>query len=80
MWNCPSSIWRQFSNSQPSDYESPPLTTRPGLPPNNNANCFIYYLLMVEIKSQIQETNISVNETDQLNNGKAKWCTWESNL
>ena len=22
-------------NSQPSDYESPPLTTRPGLPPND---------------------------------------------
>ena len=31
---CPSSIRRQDSNSQPSDYESPPLTTRPGLPPN----------------------------------------------
>ena len=23
-------------NSQPSDYESPPLTTRPGLPPHFN--------------------------------------------
>ena len=30
---CPTSIWRQESNSQPSDYKSPPLTTRPGLPP-----------------------------------------------
>ena len=30
---CPSSIRCQDSNSQPSDYESPPLTTRPGLPP-----------------------------------------------
>ena len=30
---CPSSIWCQDSNSQPSDYESPPLSTRPGLPP-----------------------------------------------
>ena len=29
---CPSSIRRQDSNSQPSDYQSPPLTTRPGLP------------------------------------------------
>ena len=29
---CPSSIWCQDSNSQPSDYESPLLTTRPGLP------------------------------------------------
>ena len=28
---CPSSIRRWDSNSQPSDYESPPLTTRPGL-------------------------------------------------
>ena len=28
------SILRQDSNSRPSDYESPPLTTRPGLPPN----------------------------------------------
>ena len=27
---CPSSIWD--SNLQPSDYESPPLSTRPGLP------------------------------------------------
>ena len=30
---CPSSIWHQDSNSQPSDNESPPLTTRPGLLP-----------------------------------------------
>ena len=29
----PSSIRRRDSNSQPSDYESPPFTTRPGLPP-----------------------------------------------
>ena len=27
------SIRRQDSNSQPSDNESPPLTTKPGLPP-----------------------------------------------
>ena len=30
---CPSSIQRRDSNFQPSDYESPPLTTGPGLPP-----------------------------------------------
>ena len=30
---CPSSIWCQDSNLQPSYYESPPITTRPGLPP-----------------------------------------------
>ena len=29
---CQSSIQRQDLNSQPSDYESPPLITRPGLP------------------------------------------------
>ena len=32
---CPSSIRRWDSNSQPSDSESPPLTTRPGLPPDH---------------------------------------------
>ena len=31
---CPSSTRRRDLNSQPSDYKSPPLTTRPGLPPN----------------------------------------------
>ena len=30
---CPSSIRCRDSNSQPSDYKSSPLTTRPGLPP-----------------------------------------------
>ena len=40
---CPSSIQRRDSNSQPSDYESPPLTTRPGLPPipNLKLDCVI---------------------------------------
>ena len=28
---CPSGIWHRDSNSQPSDYKSPPLTTRTGL-------------------------------------------------
>ena len=40
---CPSSIWRRDSNSQPSDYESPPWTTRPGLPPNGCTKN--YYLI-----------------------------------
>ena len=30
---CPSSIWCWDANPQPSDYESPPLTIRPGLQP-----------------------------------------------
>ena len=34
---CPSSIWCRDSNPQPSEYESPPITTRPGLPPFERA-------------------------------------------
>ena len=34
---CPSSIWCRDSNPQPSEYESPPLTTRPGHPPFERA-------------------------------------------
>ena len=33
--NDPSSNWYRDSNSQPIDHESPPITTRPGLPPKN---------------------------------------------
>ena len=36
--NCPSSIWRRDSNSQPSGYKSPPLTTRPWLQPESQPN------------------------------------------
>ena len=31
---CPSSIWCQDSNPRPLEHESPPMTTRPKLPPN----------------------------------------------
>ena len=31
---CPSSIWCQDSNPRLSEHESPPITTRPGLPPD----------------------------------------------
>ena len=30
---CPSSIWHRDSNPRPSERESSPITTRPGLPP-----------------------------------------------
>ena len=30
---CQSSLWHWDSNSQPLEHESPPLTTKPGLPP-----------------------------------------------
>ena len=33
--SCPSSIRHRDSNPRPSERESPPITTRPGLPPNS---------------------------------------------
>ena len=39
-----SRTWRLDSNSQPSDYESPPLTIRPGLPPNAAATFSLQYI------------------------------------
>ena len=33
MSKCPSSIRRRFSNPQPSEHKSSPITTRSGLPP-----------------------------------------------
>ena len=38
---CPSSIQCWDSNSQPSDFESPPLTTKPGLPPLSINLCLV---------------------------------------
>ena len=31
---CPSTMWCRDLNPRPSELESPPITTRPGLPPN----------------------------------------------
>ena len=42
IWKCPPNIWRRDLNSQPSDYESPPLTTRPGLP---SISCSVRYII-----------------------------------
>ena len=33
---CPSTIWCRNLNPQPLEHESPPITARPGLPPNHN--------------------------------------------
>ena len=33
---CPSRIWCRDSNLRPLEHESPPITTRPGLPPFHN--------------------------------------------
>ena len=38
---CPSSIRHRDSNIQPLDYESPPLTTRPGLPSMNTLHLLL---------------------------------------
>ena len=45
---CPSSTWCQDSNSRPLKLESPPITARPGLPPN-----VLFALLYVELKDII---------------------------
>ena len=54
MWkmSCPSSIWHRDSNPWPSEHESPPITTRPGLSP---------YMGIVTICSEIVEANFTVN-------------------
>ena len=39
--NYPSSIWCRDSNSQPSEHESPPITTRPGLSPYSFDFCWV---------------------------------------
>ena len=44
--SCPSSIWRQDSNSQPLEHESPPITTRPGLPPKSCGKRLPFILLL----------------------------------
>ena len=53
MWKM--SIQCRDSNSQPSDYESQPLTTRPGLPPNK-----LYYVRLKLVKGLMQ-----LNEWDK---------------
>ena len=41
---CPSSIRYWGSNPQPSEHESPPITTRPGLPPKSLHNLALTFL------------------------------------
>ena len=50
---CPSSIWHWDSNSQPSDYESPPLTTRPKLPPKIRYLCLEYSIFALKVSSEL---------------------------
>ena len=46
--NCPSSILCRDSNSRPLEHESPPITTRPGLPPYDLFLCF-YILKLYQL-------------------------------
>ena len=50
---CPSSIRHRDSNSQPSDYESPPLTTRPKLPPKIRYPCLEYSIFALRVSSEL---------------------------
>ena len=45
--SCPSSIWHRDSNPRPLEHESPPITTRPGLPPT--AQLFVISLQTVSM-------------------------------
>ena len=60
---CPASIWRRDSNSQPSDYEPPPLTTRPGLLPLHTVSivfCPVLLLMMMMGKIKTHFCSLSV--------------------
>ena len=61
MWIFTSSIWCRDSNSQPSDYKSPPLTTRPGLPPT-----IVYCLKRPKIKEKEAKVGDSVTRLGDL--------------
>ena len=50
---CPSSIWCRDSNSQPLELESPPITTRPGLPPHK----FVCHFLTEKLDSTLGNGN-----------------------
>ena len=48
---CPSSKWRRDLNSQPLEHESPPITTRPGLPPRSTfiVQTFVFHHSLLRI-------------------------------
>ena len=51
---CPSSIWWRDLNPRSLERESPPITTRPGLPPNMSSfiyrSCRFFYVFKVNIR------------------------------
>ena len=62
---CPSSIRCRDSNSQSSDYESPNLTTRPGLPPNPINTCYIILYVILLLSLWEERVQISVKLTNK---------------
>ena len=73
---CPSSIQCWDSNPQPSEHESPPITTRPGLPPKSfltilktYSNCFY--------DAQVEGSGIVIDKVSQ--HVISSWCIWTNN-
>ena len=64
--NCPSSIWCWDSNSRSLEHESPPITTRPGLPPLfptfTTLKCiwstYRYYSILICMFSLLRSINV----------------------
>ena len=66
---CPSSIRYQDSNPRPLGRESPPITTRPGLPPRSGQS----YKTLYDRKLQVKYNSIVRNSNwEQMNDGDAK--------
>ena len=65
--NYPSNIWRWDSNPQPLKHESPPVTTRPWLPP-----------LLVNLVEQLLPTSdvFSLNPVSRKMELKLCFCKW----
>ena len=71
---CPSSIRRLDSNPRPSEHESPPITTRPGLPPIGPL--FIPSFDHTEVKQNIANENMGgAAHVFILNDGRPTTCT-----
>ena len=68
----PSSIWHWDSNPRPSERESPPITTRPGLPP---LNVWIFVLIVLYNKFWVHQFSTWVDPVLHLLLLKRSICT-----
>ena len=66
---CPSSIRHQVSNTQPCDYKSPPLTTRP-------LECYSYLIDAGEFHL-VEDWDEEVADDDQRETGRQEPREWE---